>query len=325
MVAIVGITTIGTEDTEAAAPTTVIGATTDMEATGMDTEPLTPTKDWVPILDNIQVIREFPKPHEELFTLAEKVPYWWQLSNSAPVLAFMVARCWCFDGLPKEGFIERVKKYVLLKRTEICEVMGFPANDRTVRLLQRVWINSEDSTPYLIADLKVMNMLMRWEPSSYEVWEHEEYISDSDICRLATGCHMSRDCPWTFRKYHFWVSLHRSEWFFRIPLAKRMWLTKNYGHAARHYDRFPVHQHFLKDLTPLFRLRSYQQAETYLRKFQVKLDAIYTEAMSGLPKEKDEETGEDVTRLELINRTLNRQLPEGFNAAQLLADLKALS
>ena len=157
----VGITITGTEIMEDAAPITLIGATVDTEDTGMDTELLPPTKDWATIPVNIQVIREFPKPHEELFTLAEKVPYWWQLANSAPVLAFMVARCWCFDGLPKEGFIERVKKYVLLKRTEICEVMGFPANDRTVRLLQRVWINSEDSTPFLIADLKVMNMLLR--------------------------------------------------------------------------------------------------------------------------------------------------------------------
>jgi len=47
---------------------------------------------------------------------------------------------------------------------------------------------------------------------------------------------------------------------------------------------------------------------------QAKLDTIYTEAMTALPKEKDEETGDDVTRLELINRTLNRHLPEGFNA-----------
>lgn len=229
---------------------------------------------WKASPENIQAILEFPKPHEDLFELAESIPYWWQLANSAPVLAFMVARCWCFDGLPKEGFIERVKRYVLMKRTEICRVMGFPSDKRTLRLLERVWINSEDSTPYLIADLQVFNMLLRWEPSSYEIWKHEKYISDRDIYMVATGCHLSRDCPWTFRKYHFWFSLPKSEWFFRLPLPKRMCLTDLYGHAARHYDRFPVHQHFLKDLTPLFRLRSYQKADTYLREFLVKLDAI---------------------------------------------------
>ena len=52
---------------------------------------------------------------------------------------------------------------------------------------------------------------------------------------------------------------------------------------------------------------------------QAKLDTIYTEAMSSLPKEKDDETGDDVTRLELINRTLNRHLPDGFNAALSVA------
>lgn len=47
---------------------------------------------------------------------------------------------------------------------------------------------------------------------------------------------------------------------------------------------------------------------------QAQLDTIYADAMSRLPKETDEQKGDQVTRLELINRTLNRNLPEGFGA-----------
>lgn len=47
---------------------------------------------------------------------------------------------------------------------------------------------------------------------------------------------------------------------------------------------------------------------------QTKLDIVFSEAMSSLPKEKDNETGDEITRLELINRTLNRHLPSGFDA-----------
>lgn len=57
-----------------------------------------------------------------------------------------------------------------------------------------------------------------------------------------------------------------------------------------------------------------------LRKgIQTKLDSVYEEALSSLPKEKDDETGDEITRLELINRTLNRNLPDGFNVALSVA------
>lgn len=55
------------------------------------------------------------------------------------------------------------------------------------------------------------------------------------------------------------------------------------------------------------------------RGIQSKLDTLYDEAMSSLPKEMDDETGDEVTRLELINRTLDRHLPEGFNASLSVA------
>jgi predicted ATP-dependent endonuclease of OLD family len=57
-----------------------------------------------------------------------------------------------------------------------------------------------------------------------------------------------------------------------------------------------------------------------LRKgIQTKLDTLYEEALSSLPKEKDDETGDEITRLELINRTLSRHLPDGFDAALSVA------
>ena len=269
----VGITTIGTEDTVAATPTTVIGATTDMEGTGMDTNSPLPSKNWAAIPENIQAIRKFPKPHEDLFNLAETIPYWWQLANSVPALAFMLARCWCFDGLPKEGFIERVKKYVLHKRTEICEVMGFPADKRTVRLLIRFHISPEEQTPCLIADLKILRMLLHWEPSSYDILEQCERFDIRQISLLSTGIDLSDRPTWMIQKYHFWMSLSVCEWFFRLPSAKRSWLVALYRSAAMRYEDVLI-QAFLDEVPPLSHFRNERKTAALLKPYLQKAKAI---------------------------------------------------
>jgi len=51
------------------------------------------------------------------------------------------------------------------------------------------------------------------------------------------------------------------------------------------------------------------------REIQTKLDAIFSEALAALPKEYDNESGEEITRLELINRTLNRNLLRAFGTS----------
>ena len=48
---------------------------------------------------------------------------------------------------------------------------------------------------------------------------------------------------------------------------------------------------------------------------QKKLDEFYTNVMASLPKEVDEETKEEMTRLQLINRELTRHLPKDFGAS----------
>ena len=48
---------------------------------------------------------------------------------------------------------------------------------------------------------------------------------------------------------------------------------------------------------------------------QKKLDEFYAGVMSALPKEVDEETKEEMTRLQLINRELTRHLPKDFGAS----------
>jgi len=47
---------------------------------------------------------------------------------------------------------------------------------------------------------------------------------------------------------------------------------------------------------------------------QKKLDDFYTSVMASLPKEVDDETKEEMTRLQLINRELTRHLPKDFGA-----------
>lgn len=48
---------------------------------------------------------------------------------------------------------------------------------------------------------------------------------------------------------------------------------------------------------------------------QKKLDEFYADVMSSLPKEVDDETKEEMTRLQLINRELTRHLPKDFGAS----------
>ena len=86
------ITTTGTEGMAEATTTLVIVATVDMGDATMDTECTSSSITLAAIPENIQVIRRFPKPHGNLFKLAENVPYWWQLANAAPTLAFMLAK-----------------------------------------------------------------------------------------------------------------------------------------------------------------------------------------------------------------------------------------
>ena len=228
---------------------------------------------WKETPENIQVIRRFPKPHEDLFTLAETIPYWWQLADSSSALAFMVARCWCFDGLPKKGHIERIQRYVLLKRTKICEVMGFPANNRTVRLLHRGYISPEEQTPCLIADLKVLRMLLRWEPSAYEILEQCDRIDIRQISLLATGIDLSDRPTWMIQKYYFWSSLSGCDWFFRLPSAKRAWLVGLYRPAAMRHEDVLI-QAFLDEVPPLNHFRNERKAASYLKPYLQKAKAI---------------------------------------------------
>jgi len=57
------------------------------------------------------------------------------------------------------------------------------------------------------------------------------------------------------------------------------------------------------------------------REIQTKLDTIFLEALAALPREHDDESGQEITRLELINRTLNRYLLRAFGAS-LKVDFK---
>lgn len=228
---------------------------------------------WEASPENIQAIRKFPKPHEDLFELAESVPYWWQLTNSAPALAFMLARCWCFDSLPREGFIDRVKRYVFMKRTEICAAFEFPSNQRTVHLLNRFRFSPEEQTPYVIADLKVMRMLLRLEPSSYDILEQCEVFDIRQISFLATGIDLSDRPTWMLQTYHFWMSFSGCEWFFRLPSAKRAWLVGLYRQAAiRHED--VVIQVFLDEVPQLNHFRNERKAAAHLKPYLQKAKAI---------------------------------------------------
>jgi len=231
---------------------------------------------WETTPENIQVIRRFPKPHDDLFKLAQSVPYWWQLANSAPVLAFMVARCWYFDSLPRTESEKRVGAYLLMKRTAICDVLGFPDNPRTLRLLSKFEMEAGGLTAITIRYLKILRLLLRWEPMAFEILEHEDQIRWQELYKLATGTVCPPDLGTDdLGSQDYWDSLPRCEWFFKLPASKRHWLVDRCCSLARNGQLFSFTQYiFLGNVKPLHHFRNERKALAYIDDYQRKITLI---------------------------------------------------
>ena len=251
------------------------GSTVLPEDTAMDTEHVT-SPVWEEHPENIQVIRGFPKPHEDLFELAEQVPYWWQLARSAPTLAFLVARCWYFDALPRGESVERVRQYVLMKRADICGALGFPSDQRTLRLLLKFRINAEVAMPFVINDLMILKLLLRYEPSALELLEQAEQIGTNEICLLATGLHFDENPR---HDYHIgrgmlWGTLPHCEWYFRLPAAKRQWLSHRFVKADITVTHVDAVRLLLGEVQPFTRFQNERKAINYLEGYLARVSAI---------------------------------------------------
>lgn len=213
-----------------------------------------------PTFQDIRALCRFPKPHEEMFLLVKTDPYWLQLLRSSPVLAFMVARCWHFDGLPQEESADRVRRYVRLKRSSICAAMGFPSDPRTVRLILRMQMCEKN----IIRNLLLLRELLHWEPATRDILNRGGYITTHQLSRLALGDR--------------WLGLHPVDnfrglaWFFKLPAARRYWLADRYFSACSLSDLLNA---FLKPVRGLGQFRNERQAVSYFVDFQRRRAAIW--------------------------------------------------
>lgn len=228
-----------------------------------DPHPVTPPQSRELPTTTIRTIRRFPKPHADLFDLALTLPSWLQFLESAPTLAFLVARCWLFDGLPETEAPARIRAYLLMRRSAICGALGFSPTTKTVRILSRIktggWPNC--------LPLLILRELLRREPSTMDILEHLPEISAEDIERLAIGgtgnqCLMIRNCR----------QVASLGWFFQLPAAKRFFLGSLYEKTRQ--DRELAEVAFLETIRPLAALRNERKAIAYLQDFQCRRDLI---------------------------------------------------
>ena len=213
-----------------------------------------------PTFQDIRALCRFPEPHEDMFLLAKSVPYWLQLLRSSPVLAFMVARCWHFDGYPQEGAEVRIRRYVGFKRSAICAAMGFPSDQKTVRLISRMHMCKEK----IIGNLLLLRELLHWEPATRDILNRGGYVSTHQLCRLALG-----------DRWNDWISpenLAGLVWFFKLPAARRYWLADRYLSAVSLSDLLKA---FLKPARGLWHFRNERQAVSYFVEYHRRRAAIW--------------------------------------------------
>jgi hypothetical protein len=208
---------------------------------------------------DIRDLCRFPKPRRDLVALAKALPYWLQLFRSSPVIAFLVARCWHFDGQPEEGAGLRISRYVQMKRSAICESMGFPSDPRTVRLISRMHIN-----PMLVQNLLLLRELLRWEPATRDILDRSRHVSVRDLTEVAIGNRRS--------EFASWENIHQAAWFFKLPAAKRYWMAEHYfeGCRPRELDHL-----FLEPPRPLDWFRSERRAVSWIVSYQQRSLSIW--------------------------------------------------
>ena len=198
-----------------------------------------------------------------MLMLAKSDLYWSQLLRSSPILAFLVARCWHFDGQPEEGATVRIRRYLRQKRSGICAEMGFPSDQRTVRLISRMQLCREG----LVTHLLLLRALLRWEPSARDILERGKHVTASQLSRLAIGENWSELFPWD--------NLQHAAWFFRLPAVRRFWLAQQFLTASRLSD---LQKAFMDPIKSLACFRNERKAVAYFVEYLKRKNAIMTAA-----------------------------------------------
>lgn len=229
--------------------------------TSQPEHPESPTGVELPV-SLIRSIRSFPKPHEDLFELAQEVPDWQELLQSVPTLAFLVARCWIFDNQPQPSAIDRIRRYSRLSRNLVCGALGFPAESRTLKILLRMTAWQHDAIPFLI-----LRELLRYEPAIGEILEDLSEITEEHLARLTLGSKNKLRLAIPSLRH-----IDHLQWFFRLPALKRFQIGMLYDAAGRNRDE--TERQFLEPIRPLASFRNGGKATAYLRAYAHRREAI---------------------------------------------------
>ncbi len=142
-------------------------------------------------------------------------------SNLGLALALAVLHPWASDDVACSQ--DNLATAARLRRLEICRILGFPPTSPVLRLLSRLhasWGQALESV-WLEGLLTALRQLLNYEPQTADLLLRHEAISRSQVRRLAFG-------PSEFSPSEIFLNkpeLQRGAWFFRLPMARRHWLT----------------------------------------------------------------------------------------------------
>lgn len=150
---------------------------------------------------------------------------WYAMARTNLTLAYMVANCAKFDGLPEEGSTDRKRQYLRMKRPLICGAMGFPATESSVSILARTVLGSLDLDG--IQNIRLLRMLLRHDPIAARLLVRKKRITDREVGALAFGI--------AFQCFNSAVTdeeIDSMDWFFSRPLQERVLVMEAWHHVS---------------------------------------------------------------------------------------------
>jgi hypothetical protein len=139
--------------------------------------------------------------------------------------------------------------------------MGFPPNERSVRLLSKV----RTCRAEMVGHLHLLRELLRWEPSTWNILDRTRYITEKQLTELAVG----RKIAWA--DFTSWESIPGLSWFFQLPAAERHWLASQYVDIPKLDE---IEKAFMEPLMLLPRFRGVRKAASYLFDYKRRRKAI---------------------------------------------------
>jgi hypothetical protein len=160
--------------------------------------------------------------HRRLW-LARQCLAWRELCQSNLGLALALALLHPWEGDDPHASQEMLRTAASMRRLEICRLLGFPPRSSTLRVLSRLhqsWGQAIE-TVWMEGMLLALRQLLIHEPGAADLLLRHEAISRKHFKRLAFGPN-EIGLPDVFLDR---PEIQRGAWFFRLPMARRHWLT----------------------------------------------------------------------------------------------------